>query len=391
VLRVLIFSADIGEGHDLPARVIRDALLARRPDAEVTILDALDSAGPGARFVVRNGAEFLLGRLPWLFDAEYWLLTRFPPTRWLGRRLADLLGRKGLLRTIAELRPDVVVSTYPGATDVLGGTRRRGELAVPLIAVITDLSALQYWAHPGCDAHLVIHPESAEEVRKIAGPDAVVEHVRGLTSPVFERELDPAGARAALELPARAPIVVVSGGGWGIGDLRGAVSAALMTAPGVHVVVLCGRNARVQASLEGAFAGEPRVRVMGFTDRMGDVLSAADVLVHSTAGLTVFEALVCGVRVISYGWGVGHIRNNNRAYRRFGLADVVEGAGELPGAIARDLASPRRPDAAYARLPAAADRILAFAAAGAGLEAGHWPRSAEHAAPGEHQQEPQPQ
>jgi processive 1,2-diacylglycerol beta-glucosyltransferase len=94
---------------------------------------------------------------------------------------------------------------------------------------------------------------------------------------------------------------------------------------------------------------------------MHDWLSAADVLVHSTAGLTVLEALVRGTRVISYGWGVGHLRLNNRAYLRFGLADVVADRRALAPAIRRALAAPRCPDLGYGGLPAAAELVLALA------------------------------
>ena len=62
---------------------------------------------------------------------------------------------------------------------------------------------------------------------------------------------------------------------------------------------------------------------MGFTDRMGDVLAAADALIHSSAGLTVLEAIIRGCPVISYGFGVGHVRASNRALERFGLAQVA--------------------------------------------------------------------
>jgi UDP-N-acetylglucosamine:LPS N-acetylglucosamine transferase len=359
-MRVVIFSADIGEGHDLPARALRDGILQRRPDADVLILDTLACAGPVARFVVRSGAELVLGRLPWLFDLQYWLIARFPPTRALMRRLSMLTSGGGLRRAVAAQRADVVVCTYPGANEILSTARRAGRVSVPVVSAITDLAGLMYWAHPGTDLHLVIHPESAAEIRDIAGVDARVEYVRGLTSPEFERPGDGAAARAWLDLPPSAPVVVVSGGGWGVGDLRGAVRGALAAGPDVEVLALCGRNEAVRSALEGAFAHVPRVRVMGFTDRMGDVLAAADVLVHSTAGLTVMEALVRGVRVISYGWGVGHLRLNNQAYRRFGMAEVVDGPTTLTATIQRALASPREPDAAYGELPTAAELVLAL-------------------------------
>jgi processive 1,2-diacylglycerol beta-glucosyltransferase len=360
-MRVLILSADIGEGHDLPARALRDAIAASDPAAEIWIRDSLEIAGPLVRGLVREGAEVILDRVVWLFDFQYWLIARFPPTRAFAGALGVVLAGRRLRRAIAQARPDVVVSTYPGATHVLGALRRRGWIRVPVVSAITDLAALRYWSHPGCDAHLVIHPESAAEIRSIAGEGASIAHVRGLTSAEFERPADGARMREELGMPGDAPIVAVSGGGWAVGDLRGAVEAALQAAGDVRVVALCGRNAAVRDRLTAAFGADPRVVVLGFTDRMGDVLAAADVLIHSTAGLTVLEALVRGTRVISYGWGVGHVRLNNEAYVRFGLADVVAERAQLTAAVRRALASPRRPDATYAQLPAAADLVLALA------------------------------
>src|SRR5262249_44058648 len=162
--------------------------------------------------------------------------------------------------------------------------------------------------HPGVDLHLVIHAESAAEVADIAGPWTRVRHVRGLSRPAFEDPPTRAEARAALGLP-DAPLVLVSGGGWAIGDLAQAADVALQL-PGVPVACLCGSNAGVRERLSERYVHEPRVRVEGFTDRMCEWLAAADVLVHSTAGLTVLEAQMCGTWAISYGWGVAHIRLN---------------------------------------------------------------------------------
>jgi processive 1,2-diacylglycerol beta-glucosyltransferase len=96
---------------------------------------------------------------------------------------------------------------------------------------------------------------------------------------------------------------------------------------------------------------------------MCEWLSAADVLVHSTAGLTVLEAQMCGTWAISYGWGVAHIRANNRAYERFGLADVATTPEQLRAALRRRLATPRPVDRSFAALPSAADAVLALVGA----------------------------
>jgi hypothetical protein len=72
----------------------------------------------------------------------------------------------------------------------------------------------------------------------------------------------------------------------------------------------------------------------------------------------VLEAMMRGLPAISYGWGRGHIRLNNAAFRRFGLADVVATRAELGPAIARALARGRTSVEAFENLPSAASVVL---------------------------------
>jgi len=359
VTRVLIVTADIGAGHDLPAELLAGGIRAAEPGAHVVVADALVAAGRAARAVTRGGAETVLERAPWLYDIQYWLVARWRPSRALGGALAMALGARGVRGLIARERPDVIVSTYPGATEVLGRLRRAGHVTAPCASAITDLAALRWWAHPDIDLHLITHAESRAEVLAVAGPGADVRHVRGLVRPEFEDPPSRAAARAALGLPASGSVVLVSGGGWGVGDLA-AAARAVLAVPGATAACLCGTNAGVRARLARAFAGEPRVRLEGFTTRMCDWLAAADALVHSTAGLTVLEAELCGTWAISFGWGVGHIRVNNRAYRRFGLATVARTPAELAAALRTALAAPRPRPPSIAGLERAADAVLAL-------------------------------
>jgi processive 1,2-diacylglycerol beta-glucosyltransferase len=352
--RVLIFSAAIGEGHDLPARWLAAGLAEEAPETEVTIVDGLAEMGPLVERVVIGGSAFesRLGNV--MFDLEHWAITAFAPLRSLAGWAGVAVGGKGLLRAIEREDPALVVSTYPGTTEVLGRLRLHGRLRVPVVSAITDLASLRFWAHRAVDLHLVTHPESVEEVREVAGRDTAVVAVRGLNDPAFVRPPEPSDARVALELPADAPVVVVSGGGWGVGDIEGAVDAVLEL-PGALAVVMCGRNDALRERLSARYGAQPRVRLLGFVDNVAELFSAADALVHSTAGLTVLEAYVCGCPTISYGWGRGHIRANNRAFKRFGLADVASTRAELGPALRRALASqPSRPDF-YAVLPTAAE------------------------------------
>jgi processive 1,2-diacylglycerol beta-glucosyltransferase len=359
--RILILTASVGEGHDLPARTLSDQLRREAPAVDVVVEDGLAAMGPPFVLVNERAPGVVFHRFHWVWDAGFWLFVRFAPGRATTKWLTRVLGSRGVLRLVRRVDPDVVVSVYPMTTEVLGGLRRRGRLDVPVVAAITDLAAMHYWAAPGIDLHLVTHPESIDEVREVAGNAAEVQVVSGLTRPEFSSPLEPADARRALGLPSDGKIVLVSGGGWGVGDLASAVAEALRFDEVVVVACLCGRNERVLGSLSRTYRDEPRVQVVGFTEQMSEWLAAGDALVHSTAGLTVLEAYVRGCPTISFGWGRGHIRANNRAFRRYGIAEVARSRLELGEALAGALAARRAPGLALAALPSAASLVLALA------------------------------
>ena len=354
--QVLIISADIGEGHDLPARAVFREFRDEDPDALISIVSGLPAMGLILTKLLRENSAFMFRWVPWWFDFQYRLFMSFAPTRWLAKTLLTALGRRGLMRLIRAHDPDVIVSTYPGVTAVLGELRRRGRLGVPCYSSTTDLAGLHFWAHPGIDLHFITHPESAEEVERIAGPGSV-RWAKPPTSPSFLAARSRADARRALGLPAEGKVISVSGGGWGVGDLLGATRAALEV-PDAIVLCLCGRNDKLRARVAKALGAEPRLRLMGFTDRMGDVLAASDALIHSSAGLTVLEAIIRGCPVISYGFGYGHVRASNRALERFGLAQVARLQQDIAPALERALAHRPEPDPSFARRPSTASLIL---------------------------------
>jgi UDP-glucose 4-epimerase len=354
--RILILSAESGDSHDLPARALARELVEESPGTHVKIDRSLGAMGKLMQVLVKDASGSIFRWVPWLFGVQYFLFVRFPPTRWLANRLLYTLAGTRLLALIQRHRPDAVISTHPGAAALLGELRLRRRLKVPAFSAITDLAGLHFWAHRGVDMHFVTHPESIDEVERIAGPGSV-EWSRPPTDKAFLAPLEQREARERLGLPQGEKLVVVSGGGWGVGDLKGAISATLET-PGTKVICICGRNERARERLESHFEDESRVILIGFTDRMPEFLAAADLLIHSTAGLTVLEAVICGCPVVSYGFAAGHVRLNNRALERFGLATVARTRRSLTSAAASALERRSHPDSRFRTLPSSASFVL---------------------------------
>ncbi|MGA9286612.1 MAG: glycosyltransferase [Solirubrobacteraceae bacterium] len=326
--RVLILSADVGEGHAAAARALARQLDASPEPTEVTVIDGLAAMGPLLQPVVEDGYRVQLRFFPWTYTVVYLLLERVAPIRGLARKLLCLLGSRPLAKRIAEHEPDVVVSTYPAVTVVLARLRRTQRVTCPTVATITDLTGLFFWAQPGIDTHLVMYGESMGPVERIAGQGSA-RLVRPLISSEFLDERPQTEARLLLGLPEDGHMVVVSGGGWGVGDVEGAVREIASISDVSAIVCLAGRNEQLHQRLSEDFAGEPRVHIYGFTERMPEILAAADTLVHSTGGVTCLEAKATGTPVVSYGLPVGHARLNTRAMADLGLLRLANDTREL--------------------------------------------------------------
>jgi processive 1,2-diacylglycerol beta-glucosyltransferase len=331
-VRVLVLTADVGAGHTAAARAVA-ADLEGEEDADVSIVDGLDVFSPLLRWVMRDAYRHAVLRAPGLYHLAFRGLTGTRRLREAITRTFDRGAHRRMLELLDRERPDVVVSTHPALTAALGAARASGRLAVPVCATVTDLGCVELWTHPRVDLHLVNHPSQVPEVEALCGRGRAV-LVQPMVDVAFAaRRPDPAVVLGLLGLPPDARLLVVSGGGWGVGDLQGATDAALRT-PGTSVAVLSGDDPKARAALERRYGDDPHVRVLGFTTLMPELLGAADALVHATGGMTSLEAGVRGCPLIAYGAEAGHIADHNAALERLGLAQVVRTREALVAALA---------------------------------------------------------
>jgi UDP-glucose 4-epimerase len=329
--RVLILSAMVGEGHEAAARALTKDLVAE--GVEVVKEDGLAAMGFLLRSTLESGYRIQLRVAPWSYTAVYYLIARVSPLRAVARLILSLLGRRSLLKLIRSHDPTVIVSTHPAVTSVLGGLRTQGRVCVPTLATVTDLADHPLWAHPGVDLHLVMAEQSIIPVERVGGCGSA-RVIQPLVDAQFRAPYTRAEARQGLGLSADGPVVVVSGGGWGIGDVEGAARVALAI-EGATVICVTGHNDVLRRQLENALSDEPRVRILGFTDAMSDLLAAADALVHSTGGMTFLEALTRGCPVVAYGETAGHIARNSQIMVALDLGQWAKTGPELDIALRR--------------------------------------------------------
>lgn len=358
-----VLSGSIGKGHDSVAEACSAALDGAGLSTEV--LDCMAMlGGPGAR--AGSAAFRRLISIPAVYDGIHFSHLRN------GTRLAALFERSARHQILPVLRqrvgaagPDpLVVSVFP--TGVSAAARLKEDRPdVRAVAVCTDACAHRLWVAEGTDLYVVRSALAAMTVRRYA-PEAPVAVVPPPVRVPFYDAPARDDARDRLGVPQDATCVLLMAGGWGLGPL--AETAAALADAGFWVLAVAGLNDALRARLEAVAATRKGVVPFGMTDRVPELMAAADGVVTS-AGQTCNEARVVGRWLVVLDVVPGHGRENT--LYELGLGAALSCSAE-PGAVvaAVRVMADERPEPAPWPVDSAADWDKAFfgALASAGIE-----------------------
>ena len=103
--RVLILTASVGEGHNLPARTLTDQIKAESPETEVVVADGLRAMGRQFILVNETAPGVVFYRFRWIWDAAFWFFVTSVPSRRFMQWYVWRTGSRGLMRLIAADEP----------------------------------------------------------------------------------------------------------------------------------------------------------------------------------------------------------------------------------------------------------------------------------------------
>lgn len=315
--RLLLVSANMGEGHNATARGLEQAARRLWTGCDVRWVDTLEVMGKGVGPTFRWTYVVNVQTTPALYEFFYDMLWRH---RWFAESSKEFVAAwsgRGLAPVVESYDPDVIISTYPLGSAGLQWLRRRG-LSVPIAAWIADFAPHPFWVYRDLDIHFVMH-ERCGDVARAAEPGAAV---AVSAPPVVDayRPGDRLAARRRLGLPADAFIAVLSCGSLAFGSVEDAVRTLLRADPLIYVVAVCGRNDQLRGRLAAGDEQQRRLRVLGWTDEMPTYMTASDVVVTNAGGMTAMEAVSCGRAVIMFQPIAAHGRANAALMADCGLA-----------------------------------------------------------------------
>ena len=296
---IVFYFSDTGGGHRSAAEAIIEALQIEYGDSvTVEMVDVFKDYASGLfRRVPELYPEMVKARGLW--SASFYATDGRPQVRMIMATIWPI-ARLEARKLVRNHPADLIVSVHPIANAF--ALRALGRDRPPFYTVATDLVTTHaLWFDTRSD-HIFVPTEAARERGlEVNVPTDKIEVV-GL--PVADRYCKPIGKnkrgpRKKLGWPLNKPIVLLVGGGDGMGPLARTAHAIDESGLDLGMVIVCGRNEKLKANLEGQTWENPTF-VYGFRRDMPEFMRAADIIVTKAGPGTIAEALNANLPIILY-------------------------------------------------------------------------------------------
>ena len=326
--KVLIMSASTGGGHNRAARAIKEELTNKSINGitiDCEIIDSLKIVNGTMDKLISQGYEKSAKYTPKAWGGVYKLTesTLISRNEFKDNPLTSLVSRK--LKKLVELKkPDLIIGTHPFPMIALSTLKKHSMLysnnelntfteslhnyykdlnIPPLITVLTDYTTHSAYIQNEIDYYIAGH----EYVKELLIEDGIDEEkIKPYGIPVeksFLSHRDRNTVLSELNLDPDKFTVLLMGGSFGAGSIKDTLEELISIDRDFQVIVVTGRNKSLKEKLEKSLISsedtiDKNISVLGFTDKMNDLLASVDILVSKPGGLTTTESLLKEVPMI---------------------------------------------------------------------------------------------
>lgn len=301
-MKFLILTFQAGEGHNSAAKAVLEEMQAQGHTGE--IVDFLGLFSDKLSRAINTGYVTLVKRAPFLYGFGYRISDgtsgifrngfRSPlyiDSAIISKRLREYLDTHGPY--------DGIVATHLMPSQALAHLKKHGYTLPRTVSVVTDYTWYPYWQEVAACDFCVIPSESLIELYVKKGMPREMLRPYGIpVSSRFAKLPTRAEARKALGYGEDEKIFLVMGGSMGAGNMSRFVKRLSKYMGDTRMVVICGKNESLRASLEKKFAGKSKIRIVGFTTDVPTYMMACDVLYTKPGGLSTSEALLCRIPMV---------------------------------------------------------------------------------------------
>lgn len=302
--KILIFYASYGGGHLSAAKSILKYISEHFTNTEVEMIDCMKYINKPIEKVTTGAYREMAKKAPKLWGKVYsgsekGLLSR------ISKDSNKLMARK-LNHLLQEKQPDLVISTHPFSSQMVSYLKRKGKLTCTLATIMTDFAMHKQWlvGHEYTEYFFVSNDSMKQDMANYGvSKDKIF--VTGIPmSDRFFENFDTEKIYEMFELDKNKKVILFFGGGeFGLGKERTSqiLQTFIQKAPSYQIIAVAGKNKKMKETFEQLVQNnnaQDRVRVLGFTDKVPELMHISSLVVTKPGGLTTTESLASNLPMV---------------------------------------------------------------------------------------------
>lgn len=283
--KILILTASTGAGHNQAANNLKREFVEKFH--EVEIVDLFKSTDTAMNKIITEGYNFFAKVIPDAYGILYNSLDKKQLNKYLLQN-ASILIEKRISKKIAEIEPDIIISTHPFGVPIITSLKAKDRLSIPFVQVVTDFKAHYTYVDQNVDAYITASEYTREGlIERGISPEKI--YAYGIpTKEEFQvktqRNCDLNGLFK----------VLVMGGSMGLKPMEDSVEILISSDLNIQITVVCGNNESLREKLSNKFSNSieiGKLEVLGFINNVHEYMESSDLIITKPGGLTTTEAI----------------------------------------------------------------------------------------------------
>ncbi|HEY5556640.1 MGDG synthase family glycosyltransferase [Acetobacterium sp.] len=294
--KVFIFTASTGAGHNLAAQSLKESLDEAGMNTEV--YDAFKESNVTLDRLITKGYEQIVINVPKLYEQMY---NQFNNMNRFQQGIFQVLTRimnPEIVPLIRAGNPDLIITTHPFVTNVLGTLKEHHAFDVPVLSIVTDYKIHTLYLKKMIDAYIVGSDYTKQTmIDKGIAPDIIYPYGIPIRQTFLKNNrLDPK------EKTDIAGTILLMAGSLGTKQMEKAFSSLLKVRDKIRIIVVCGKNVKIEKEIRNINSREPStnkiVEIHGFVNNISELMDMSDAIISKPGGLTSTEAIVKNIPMI---------------------------------------------------------------------------------------------
>jgi len=295
--KVYIFSASTGAGHNLAAHSLKESL--DYAGLETEIYDAFKETSVALDRLISKGYKQMVATAPKLYEQMY---NQFNNMNKFQQGMFHVLTRimnPDIVPMVQKGKPDLIISTHPFVTNVLGTLKEHGAFDIPVLSVVTDYKIHTLYLQKMIDAYVVGSEYTKNTmIEKGVNPDIIYAYgIPVRQAFMTSNHLEPQKSDAGL-----AGTVLLMAGSLGSRQMEKAFLSLLKVKENIKIIAVCGNNKWIEKEMhllnKARNSDGKAVEIYGFVENVSELMDESDAIISKPGGLTTTEAIVKNIPMI---------------------------------------------------------------------------------------------